>query len=146
MKKPLLKTALICLGITLLCGMSSFRTLKGEDLQQSYQSTSISNDTLITPNGEEAQYIKEVVIESNQSNCICSLFVSYAASYWSLNLKNYSNFPVEVSYTYTVYPLNGEPWSVTDQRLLQAKQKVPTLASGFIESEVCVPERLDVVL
>ena len=106
MKKSLLKTSLICLGVTLLCGMYSFKTPESVDLQQLYQTASISIDTLVTPDGEVTQLIKEVVVESDQGDCDCTvtLYVVYNVStWWYLKLKNNCPKPVEATCEYIIY-------------------------------------------
>lgn len=112
MKKHLLKAALICLGITLLCGLYSFKTSEGVKSQQNYQTASIVYDTIITPEGEESECIKEVVIESDQSDCQCSLYVSINTTInrWDLMIsKSLScSGPVTARYKYKVtYYANG---------------------------------------
>ena len=109
MKKPLLKTSLICLGITLLYGMSSFKTPEGVS-PQSNHTVSIVYDTIISPNGEESQCIKEIVIEGDQGDCQCSLEVHEFMGKWELRLsKSLScSGPVTAKYKYKVtYYANG---------------------------------------
>ena len=109
MKKHLLKAALICLGITLLCGLYSFRTLKGEDLQHSYQTVAISNDTIITSEGEESECIQEVVVENEQGDGTCSLYVHYTTENWYLYCcTNGCDRSVEVKYWYKLFVDGGD--------------------------------------
>ena len=107
MKKLLLKASLICLGATLLCGMSSFTTPKVEKLQ--CHNVSFVYDTIITPNGEESQcIIKEIVVESDQGDCVCSLYVHYTTEHWYLYCcTNGCDRQVEVKYWYKLYVEGG---------------------------------------
>lgn len=102
----LLKAVSICLGIALLCGMSSFRTPEDMKIQQGYQTAAISNDTIITPDGEFSRCIKEIVVEGNQPDGICFLKVccDYDANgQWKLCATNTYGRCVNVKYWYKIY-------------------------------------------
>lgn len=107
MKKSLLKASLICLGITLLCGLYSFKTPDGVKLQQRYLTAAISNDTIITPEGMESQQIKEVVVESGLSKCTCTLSVVDGTAVWILQVYISCDCDVIVTYDYIVYYVDG---------------------------------------
>lgn len=111
MKKTLFKTAFICLGITLLCGLYSFKTPDGVKSQQNYRTASIVYDTIITPDGDESECIKkEVVVEGDKDGCTCTLYVSYDSSQdWSLRLKkSIKQKDVVAYYSYKKYGLDGK--------------------------------------
>lgn len=108
MKKTLFKTVLICLGVTLLCGLYSFKTPEGVKSHQCYQTAAISNDTIITPDGEGAECTQEVVVEIDKSGCNCSLTVSYwEPGRWNLNLTNGCTRKVHAICKYNIYGKNG---------------------------------------
>ena len=108
MKKLLLKASLICFGVTLLCGMSSFKIPEIEKFQQSYHSAAIAHDSIVIPNGEESECIKEIVVKSEQGDCICSLYVHYTDSNWYLYCcTNGCDRQVEVKYWYKLYVEGG---------------------------------------
>ena len=149
MKKSLLKTSLICLGITLLCGLYSFKTPEGMKSQQRNRTASIVYDTIITLDGEGARCIKEFGEKSDPSVCECVLYVvenEYTNS-WSLKLSVSCNCTVIVTYDYTVFskddgdvPGQGEiecGWGVHD-----LKDVSGNYISGNLIDSRCNPERV----
>ena len=117
MKKSILKASLICLGIALLCGMSSFKTPDEVKPQQNYQTKTISNGTVINLDGREPQCIKkEVVLEGDKNGCTCTLEVIYDGTNWALRVKKSSltEKDVVVTYSYKIYGLDGSETSSPD--------------------------------
>jgi len=146
MKKSLLKASLICLGITLLCGLYSFRIPEGENLQQRFRTASISNDTLITPDGEEAQSIKEVVVESDQGDCECVVTLKIVSGYtshdWELIVTNPCHKSIVASCNYDITTAPGRPncYTIYEEGEVEVKQNgSKTIASGSYECSYCEP-------
>lgn len=158
MKKPILKTALICLGITLLCGMYSFKTPEGMKSQQRNRTMSIAYDTIITPDGEESECVKEVVVESDQGEGSFSLAVHYAScnygdicdpGNWYLYATNNYSRSVKVTYKYRKYGKRGDVEIDTGIAIVSGQYWGPVqinsgnLADGVFELidiiEVCFP-------
>lgn len=91
MKKLLLKATFVCLGITLLCGMYSFKT----------------------PQKELLKNIKEVVIEKDLCDCNYHLYVENGVGWWYLKLKNGCPDPIIATCKYTIYYEDGSSKSCT---------------------------------
>lgn len=88
MKKSLLKASLICLGVTLLCGLYSFKTPDIETSQQGCQTAAISNDTVISLLGAGSQSIKKEVAVGGRDGCTCSIDVSVSGEQWNIEGSN----------------------------------------------------------
>lgn len=142
MKKPILKTALICLGITLLCGMYSFKTPEEAKLQRCNRTASIVYDTIITPDGEVSRVIKTVVVENDQKQCTCSLFVSENGTDWRLGIRSSCNCSLKATYVYTKYYIQGDEFIEETIGPLTTDiggQEKPSLESGKIGESFCIP-------
>lgn len=143
MKKPLLKAALICLGITLLCGLYSFRTPQGENLQQRYRTTSTVYDTIIIPDGEAVECVKEVTVENDQGACTCRLHVLYndITGDWSLYLNQYCNTLVHVEYSYII------KYSDYSQKLFRCKKDLVRNGDTSVrdKSIIAEPEEIECI-
>lgn len=144
MKKHLLKALLICLGATLLCGLSSFKTSEGVKSPRS--NVSIIYDTIITHDGEVSRVIKEVVDENGQTQCTCSLFVSVTGGNWRLGISSSCNCPLEATIVYTKYYIQGDEFKeVTIGPIPEDVGRVekPALESGTIGESFCIPVSVD---
>lgn len=167
MKKTLLKASLICLGILLLCGMSSFKTserVKSQPLitndtlvtfeedgaQQSFQIATIVYDSVITTDGEDLQNIKEVVVDGDKGVCSCTLYVSNSGSIWTLYIyyhnvscDNSKNVYAEYSYI--------ESFANKPQKTIHCTRSMPLrvgdnqVASGSLTGDnrsMCIPKSI----
>ncbi len=150
MKKSLLKASLFCLGAILLCGLYSFKSLQIESFQQNYQTEAIFNDTLITPEGEEPQLIKESIVEDDQRQCSCYLFVSEntTTESWRLGIKSSCSCTLIATYVYTVYYIDeysGEFKERTEgpEEIEIGNVEIPQLDHGTIGKSVCFPVSID---
>ena len=92
MRKTLLKPLLICLGITFLCGLYSFK--------------SIEKKTSQTPN--------KVVVENDRCDCNYHLYVENGVGWWYLKLKNNCPDPIIATCRYTIYYNDGSRESFTE--------------------------------
>ena len=140
MKKSLLKASLICLGITLLCGLSSFNTPNGVKSQG--RNASIVYDTIITPFGEGSQCMKEVV-EGDNRGCTCSLFVeTFDNNSWILWLEVTGNNgrEVKVEGDYYIVSYDGRD-NHQINRVISGNEK-QKLRSGSSNS-VCIVTSLE---
>lgn len=161
MKKSLLKAASISLGITLLCGLYSFKIPEGVKSQQNYQTAAISNDTLITPDGQELECVKEVVDEGGKNGCTCTLKVENnhpITGQWKLQLERSSygetEPTIQVTYEYKLYSVNFENGTSPDfvnssSKIIRCTvdfpgyvHNIPSLLSGDLSQSVCVPVRI----
>lgn len=145
MKKYLLKAVSICLGITLLCGMSSFRTPEGMKIQRGYQTAVITNDTIITSDGEESQCIKEVVVESERG-CRCFLrVVDGTQGQWYLYLYNDCSRNVKATFTYDIYKLNGDIDNERRTDIIYEPGR-NLIDQGIKSKELCCPGKITACL
>lgn len=118
MKKSLLKASLICLGVTLLCGLYSFKTIEGEKSQH---------------------IMKKSFVESELSGCKCRLCVKDGSDGdWVLYLYNDCSKNVKVTFTYYIYKLNGEIESkpITDKIYSPGRNFID---NGVKSEELCCP-------
>ena len=146
MKKTILKTALICLGITLLCGLCSFRTPERVKSQQSYQIAVIFADTIITPNGEESECIKEVV-DRYQDPCTCLLEVRKNGTGWTLYIVYQScgdnNIDVYAEYTWTEEYPSGSPKTTTRTTAIPLRPGDNPVIFGDYRQSICIPNNIN---
>ena len=159
MKKTLLKTVFICLEITLLCGLYSFKTPDGVKSQHSYRTSAISNDTVITPDGQESECVKEVVDEGGKNGCTCTLKVKNnhpTTGQWELQLEKSSltDRNVQVTFEYKLYSVNFENGSSEDfvnssSKIFRCTEIIQgdhmnklDVRSDQLHKSVCVPVRI----
>lgn len=113
MKKSLLKATLICLGVTLLCGLYSFKTPEEVKLQRCNQTASIVYDTIITSDGKESECIQKVAVESEQGDCECVVTLKivngYTSSDWKLIVTNPCHKSVVATCNYDISTALGQP-------------------------------------
>ena len=142
MKKSLLKATLICFGVILLCGLSSFMTPEEVKSPRSNYAMSIIYDTIITPEGEGSQCIREVVVESDQGDCLCSLYVTHSTGSWTLWLAR-SRFgrSIEATIEYRIYSGNSSK-KIKETTNLPGNYSNNPIHSGFLSSSDCRPVSL----
>lgn len=145
MKNSLLKASLICLVFTLLCGLYSFQTPEVVKTQRCNRTASVVYDTIITSEGEVSECIKEVVVKSDQSECKCSLYVSYGQpGRWSLNLNNYCTCTVIATIEYKIYEvddISGEFIERTEgpKEIEIGNIEKTGLERGDVGKSLCIP-------
>lgn len=140
MKKSLLKASLICLGVTLLCGLSSFMVPERVKLQQSCQTVTVSNDTIITSEGEESECIQKIVVEIDRSGCKCSLTISYGEpGAWILCLTNDCTRRVHAICEYQIYGKDGvhDKKTNTKEVTIGGNMRSVRIDSGSLDKSVC---------
>ena len=114
MKKSLIKASLVCLGITLLCGLYSFKTLEREI----------------------SQCVTEMVIENDLCDCNYRLYVETCTGFWYLKLKNECPDPIIATCKYTIYYDDGTQKTYTETIRLNGVWET-IVASGNTDHSSC---------
>ena len=147
MKKSLSKAALICFGVTLLCGLYSFKTPEGERSQQCYRTALIVFDTIITPDGEGSECIKEVVVDRYQDPCTCLLEVRKNGTGWTLYIVYQScddnNIDVYAEYTWTEEYPSGPPKTITRTTAIPLRPGENQMVHGDYTESICIPNSIN---